>query len=114
MTEQTDRWGKQQQQVAELLLGGSEVLRSLRHYLRAQSQRPAHLRLQGGWRSKKKDSTRRSSLKRRVKRYRTITYRAGTVLMAINAAETYGETGVGAHMGCPERVDTTLQRTELS
>ena len=38
MTEQTDRWAEQPSQVSGLHLERPEVLRSLRHYLQAQSQ----------------------------------------------------------------------------
>ena len=63
-TEQTDWRAKQPPQFSGLLLGRSEVLRSLRHYLRAQGQqhRTIH-RLEE--RGVERGSARRSSLKGR-------------------------------------------------
>ena len=87
-----------------LLLGRSEVLRSLRHYLRAQSQGHHTInRLEE--RGMKRGSARRSSaLKGREKVIISQT-NIGTV-----SKETFGKLlrRGGAHVGFSERIDTIL------
>ena len=86
-----------------LLLRRSEVLRSLRHYLRAQSQTSQH-RSPGGERRGKR-SARRSSMKGRERAIVNQT-NIGTVLKA-PLGETSERRG-RAHMGFSERIDTIL------
>ena len=77
MTEQID-WASKATLTSGLLLGRSEVLRSLRHYLRAQSQGHHTIdRLEE--RGVERGSARRSSLKRRERAIVNQT-NSGTVL----------------------------------
>ena len=98
MTEQIDRLAGKATLTSGLLLGRSEVLRSLRHYPQAPSI---------AWRRRgvERGSARRSSLKGR-ERAIVSQPNIGTVWKA-----TFGETSErrgGAHMGFSECLDTTL------
>ena len=87
-----------------LLLGRSEVLRSLRHYLRAQSQGHHTIdRLEE--RSVERGSARRSSLKRTRKGHRQSNEHWNR--FKGNVGETSERRG-GAYMGFSERIDTIL------
>ena len=93
--DRTDRLAGKATLTSGLLLGRIEVLRSLRHYLRAQSQGHHTIdRLEE--RGTEKGSARRSSLKgRTLDRFKG------------NAGGTSERRG-GAHMGFSERIDTIL------
>ena len=103
MIEQIDCWEKQPI-TSGLRLGRSEVLRSLGHYLQAQSQGHYTIgRLEQ--RGMERGSVRRSSLKGRERAIVNQT-NIGTVSKA-----TLGkllEKRGGAHMGFSERIDTIL------
>ena len=87
-----------------LRLGSSEVLRSLRHYLRAQSQGHQTIeRLKE--RGMERGSARRSSLKGRERAIVSQT-NIGTVSKATLGKLLRNKRG--AHMGFSERIDTTL------
>ena len=93
-----------------LLLGRPEVLRSLRHYLRAQSQ-GHHTTDRLEERGVERGSARRSSLKGRERAIVNLT-NIGTVSKA-----TLGDTSErrsGAHMGFSESTDNILNWTELN
>ena len=102
MTEKTDWWAKATL-TSGLLLGISEVLSSLRHYLRAQS-RGHHTIDRLEERVVERGSARRSSLKGRDRAIVNQTNN-GTVSKA-----TLGKhlRRGGAHMGFSERIDTIL------
>ena len=87
-----------------LLLGRSEVLRSLRHYLRAQSQEHHTVdRLEE--KGVERGSARRSSLKGR-ERASVSQINTGQV-SKVTLGKTSDRRG-GAHMGFSERTDTTF------
>ena len=105
MTEQIDWRAKQPSEVACFSLGRSEVLRSFRHYLRAQSQgHPTIDCLEE--RGMERRSARRSSLKGRE---RAIVKRTdiGRNCFRGDVGET-SETRGRAHMGFYERINTIL------
>ena len=85
-----------------LLLGRSEVLRSLRHYLRAQSQ-GHHTTDRLEERGVEIGSARRSSLKGRE---RAIVSQTNIATVSKAALGETSETRDGAHMGFSEHVDT--------
>ena len=88
-----------------LLLGRSEVLRSLRHYLRAQSQGHHTIDLLEE-RDVERGSARRSSLKGRERAIVSKT-NIGTISKA-TLGKLLRERWGGAHIGFSERIDTIL------
>ena len=90
-----------------LRLGRCEVLRSLRQYLRAQSQLHHMNDRLGIERGVERGSAQRSSLRGRERAIVNQTY-IGTVPKATLWIRETPERRVGAHMGFPECIDTIL------
>ena len=108
MTERTDWWKKQPSRNNGLRLRRPEVLRSMRHHLRAQSQ--GHhtidrLEEREAW---KEESARRSFLK--IEGYRQSDEHWNC--FKGNVGETYEIRG-DAHMGFSERIDYHLKLNSL-
>ena len=109
--DRADRLGVKATVARGLRLGRSEAFRSLRHYLRAQSQGHDPIdRLEE--RGVERGSARRSSLKGRERAIVDKT-NIGTVSQATLGKLTSERRG-GAHMGISERINATLNWTELN
>ena len=87
-------------------LGGSEVLRSLRHYLRAGTKPRTVTTIDRVDLGERRRSVRRSFLKERERTFVNQTS-IGTVLKA--TSEKLPRDWDGAHIDFPERVDTILE-----
>ena len=102
--DRTERLGGKATLTSGVLLGSSEVLRSLKHYLRAQSQRH-HTTDRLEERGVEGGSARRSSLKGRE---RAVVSQTNIGTFRGNVGEA-SERRRGTHMGFPEGTDTIVK-----